>query len=232
MTWTEEKMNRTRSIPPQNRQGSALVLSLVFIAVFAALAAALHTVAGSNIQLADNYRRADTTRRSAESGLEVIRYWLSRVDMSGKIAPGERFDHLASTFQSQLTAAGITNIVPVVSGSTITISNVPLLSSAGQSFSAVLTKIDNDNVRLDVTGCYGSLSRTIHSNFVFGETANTVFDYGVVSKGPLSLQGSVDVNGINVNIESNAYIESLDTLLALSIGGSSEIGGECQDRQS
>lgn len=96
-------MKRTRSIPPQNPQGSALVLSLIFIAVFSALAAALGTIAGSNVQLANNYRRADATRCSAESGLEVIRYWLSRVDMSGTIAPGERFNHLASTFQSQLT---------------------------------------------------------------------------------------------------------------------------------
>ena len=218
-------MKCTGSIPPQNPQGSALVLSLIFIAVFAAMAAALATVSNANVRIADNFRKANMTRGSAESGLEVVRYWLSRVDMSGKIAPSERFSHMASTFQNQLTDAGITNIVPVVSSSTITISNVPLLSSAGQSFSAVLTKIDNDNVRLDITGCYSSLSRTIHSNFVFGETANTVFDFGVVSKGPLSLQGSVDVNGVNVNVESNAYIESLNTLLALSVGGSSEIGG-------
>ena len=57
------------------------------------------------------------------------------------------------------------------------------------------------------------------------ERAHTVFDFGVVSKGPLSLSGNVDLAGVNINVESNAYIESLDNLLALSIIGNSSIAG-------
>lgn len=218
-------MKRARTLPPRNPCGSALVLSLVFLAMFSALAAAMATFSGLNVQVAENLRGADTTRACAESGLEVIRYWANKVEIPGTTAPDQRFSQLAASLQSQLTTAGITNIAPVVSGSTITISNVPLLSSTGQSFSAVLTKIDNSNVRLDVTGHYGSLDRTIRSNYVFGERAHTVFDFGVVSKGPLSLTGNVDLSGVNINIESNAYIESLNALLALSISGSSSIAG-------
>ncbi len=222
-------MNRTGSTPPRNAQGSALILSLIFIAIFAALAAALGTVAGSNVQLSDNYRKADATRCSAESGLEVMRYWLNQVSFSGAVEPSERFNYLANALQSKLDDAGVTNIVPVPSGSTITVTNVPLLSSAGQSFSAVLTKINDNSVRLDVTGCYDiggcTLSRTVRSKFTFVEQADTVFDFGVASKGPLALSGSVEIEGVNVNVESNAYIESLNALLALSISGSSHIAG-------
>ncbi len=218
-------MNCTGSTLPSRRQGSTLVLSLIFIALIGSLAAALGTVAGANTQVADNFRKANVTRGCAESGLEVVRYWLSQVELSGTIAPADRFTHLASTLQEKLTVAGITNLVPVVSGLTITLSNVPLLASAGQSFSAILTKMDNGDVQLEVTGRYGSLRRIIRVDYTFGETANTVFDYGVVSKGPLDLQGSVDVTGVNISVESNAYIESLNSLVALSVGGSSEIAG-------
>jgi len=218
-------MKRAKTLPPRNPQGSALVLSLIFIAMFSALAAAMATISGTNVQVAENLCKADMTRGCAESGLEVFRYWASKVEVPGTTPPDQRFSLLATSLQSQLTAAGITNIVPVVSGSTITISDVPLLSSGGQSFSAVLTKINNDTVQLDVTGHYGSLSRTVRSNFLFGERAHTVFDYGLVSKGPISLSGSVDITGVNTRVESNAYIESLDSLLALAIGGSSEISG-------
>ncbi len=100
-----------------------------------------------------------------------------------------------------------------------------LNSNLRQSFSAVLTKIDDDNIRLDVTGHYGSFDRTIRSNYVFGKRANTVFDFGVASKGPLSLSGNVELEGINIQVESNAYIESENTLLALSIIGNSHIAG-------
>ena len=218
-------MGRAKTFSLRNPRGSVLVLSLIFIAMFSALAAAMATFSGANVQVAENLRKADGTRACAESGLEVLRYWISKVDMSGKITPSEQFNHLATTLQNDLNTAQITNISLTVSPQTITVSDVPLLSSSGQSFWAVLTRIDANNVQLDVTGHYGSLTRTLRTNFNFRATPNTVFEYGVVTKGPLSLQGSVDVTGVNINVESNAYIESLDSLLALSVGGSSEIAG-------
>lgn len=218
-------MKRVITLPNRNLRGSVLVLSLIFIAMFSALAAALATLAGTNVQVAHNLRKTDVARGCAESGLEVMRYWIGKVDMSGTIAHSDRFSHLATALQAELAAAHVTNVAPVLSGSTITVANVPLLSSTGQSFSALLTKLNDDTVRLDVTGHYGSLSRTVRSNFIFGERAHTVFDFGVATKGPLSLTGNIDLAGVNINVESNAYIESPSALLALSIIGNSQIAG-------
>jgi len=218
-------MKRLRNHPPESRQGSTLLLTLIFLMMFSALAAAMATMSGANVQVAENHRKLDNVRGCAESGLEVVRYWMSKVSFSGLTTQEARFTQLATAFQSELSYAGITNIVPVLNGSTISISNVPLLSASGQSFSAVLTKISNDNIRLDVTGHYGPISRTIRSDFVFTEQADTVFDFGVASKGPLVLSGSVEIEGVNINVESNAYIESPNTLLALSINGNSHIAG-------
>ncbi len=136
----------------------------------------------------------------------------------------DRFTRLATELQSELDAAGVTNIVPVCTSSTITFSDVSLDASQGQTFSAVLTKIDVNNIRLDVTGYNGTLSRTIRSNYVFGQRPSTVFDYGVATKGALTLSGNIDMTGANIDIESNAYIETTD-LQALSIIGNSAIAG-------
>ena len=160
----------------------------------------------------------------AESGLDITRYWLSRVAFSGTTAPGNRFTTLATMLQNELNAAEMTNIVPVCNGSTITFSHVPLNTSKHQWFSAVLTNLDVDNMRLAVTGHNGSLSRTIQTNFIFGQRPNNVFDFGVATKGPLDLSGNIDMEGSNINIESNAYIET-HQLLALSIIGNSHIAG-------
>jgi Tfp pilus assembly protein PilX len=224
-------MKRARTLPPRNPQGSALVLSMIFIVMFSALAVAMATFSGANVQIAENLQKADATRSCAESGLEVMRYWTSKVEIPGTVAADQRFAQLATSLQGQLTAAGVTNIAPFLSGSTIAISNVPLLSSTGQSFSALLTKIDNSNVQFDVTGHYGSLNRTIRSNFLFVERAHTVFDFGIASKGPLSLTGNVDLDGYSINVESNAYIDCND-LLALSIIGNSMIAGDVKIRNS
>jgi hypothetical protein len=220
-------MNRTGSTPPQNPQGSALLLALIFIAIFAALAAALHTVAGSNLQLADNYRKADTTRCSAESGLEVMRYWLSQVVLAA--APEQRFDELETTLRNQLPA----NLADRLTrdGATIRITDVPLLSSQGQSFSAVLTSVDVNNIELDITGRYGSLGRTVRSSFVLAQQADNVFDFGIATKGPLNLTGNVELEGYTIDVESNAYIDT-DVQPALSMVGNCDVGGDISIRNS
>ncbi len=222
-------MKRANMLADRNRHGSTLVLSLIFIAMFSALAAAMATFSGTSVQLAENSRKADVTRGSAESGLEVVRYWMSKMVLSG--TPEQRFNQLAATLQTELTNAGVTNIAPVLDGSTITISDVPLLSSNGQSFSAVLTSIDVNNVQLEVTGHYASLDRTVRSNLVFTQRADNVFDFGVATKGPLNLTGNVDLDGYTLDVEANAYIDC-DDLLALSIIGNCSMGGEVSIRNS
>ncbi len=219
------EMNRPKGITRRTRRGAALIVSLVFILVFSALATALATMSGTNVQMAENHRRLQTTRACAESGLEILRYWMSRVSISGTTEPSARFSQVAASLQSELTGAGITNVAPVYSGTTITVSDVPLSTARGESFSAVLTALDQDTIRVDVTGHYRSIDRTLRSNYVFGTRASTVFDFGVASKGPVSLQGNVELEGVNLEIESNAYIESLNDLLALTIQGNSHIAG-------
>jgi len=48
----------------------------------------------------------------------------------------------------------------------------------------------------------------------------------VASKGPLSLAGNVELEGVNVSVESNVYIESENSIIALSITGNSHIAGD------
>jgi Tfp pilus assembly protein PilX len=218
-------MRRAKHLVHESRRGSTLILSLIFITMFAALATAMASLSGTNVQVAENQRRLDNVRACAESGVEVVRYWISQVAISGLTDPEDRFSTLASMLQTKLNDAVITNIQPVCTATTVTISNVPLNSSSGQSFSAVLTKIDDNIVQLDVTGHYGSLSRTIRSNYFFDTRAHTVFDFGVASKGPLTLSGNIDMEGANIDIESNAYIESWNSWTALDIIGNSHIGG-------
>jgi hypothetical protein len=217
-------MKRVGYLSSRGRQGSVLVLSLIFIVMISAMAVGLATMSGSNVQIAENHQKLEDTRACAESGLDVMRYWMSKVEMSGTTDQSQRFELMASRLQSALSDAGVTNVVPVLSGSTITISDVPLNTSRNEKFSAVLTKLSDTNVRLDVTGYNGSISRTIRSEFVFDVRADNVFDFGVASKGPVHLSGNIEMEGANIALESNAYIET-DQVLALEIIGNSQIAG-------
>lgn len=217
-------MQQSKRTTKCRQRGSALVLSIVFVAVFSALAVAMATVSGTNVQMAENHRKADATRACANSGLEVVRYWMSQVAISGTTAADQRFAQIGASLTSALADAGVTNFTTVSTESTIAISEVSLDASRGHSFSALLTKIDNDHVQLDVIGHYGPLEKTIRSNYLFAERADTVFDFGVASRGPVSLSGNVELEGVNIEVESNAYIDCIDNL-ALSIIGNSHIAG-------
>jgi len=63
-------------------------------------------------------------------------------------------------------------------------------------------------------------------NYGFATIGNPIFDWGIATKGPLNMQGSVEVDGYNENIEASVYIESLNSILALQMTGKSSIAGK------
>ena len=213
----------------QRNHGTAFVLSLIFVIVFSTLAVSIVTLSGANLQISENQRKADCARASAESGVEIIRFWLCRFSVEGATEQNLVFNELASpsstlSLPSDLTANGITNITTSFDGTTLTIPSVTLDSET--SFSAEIIQLDADTLQMDVTGVYKTATRTIRVNYDFGVRIHTVFDYGVATKGPLHLAGNIELEGANVQVESDVYIVSENSLMALEIIGNSSIAGD------
>ncbi|MHC4659377.1 MAG: pilus assembly PilX N-terminal domain-containing protein [Planctomycetota bacterium] len=208
------------------RKGAAFLMSMVVLAIISAWAVSIYSISGANVQLAENQRKADCARACAESGLEITRFWLNRFSISGTTAPSLVFGEFASSLQGDLAANNIYNISAYYDNPHITVPEVSLDSTNGQSFSAVITPLDTETVQLDVTGVYGSVIKTIRVNYKYGVRQDTVFDYGVATKGPLHLSGNIELEGINVSVESDVFIESAGQNEALSIIGNSQIAGD------
>lgn len=208
------------------RKGAVLILSLIFVLLFSTLAISTVTICGINTQIADNMHKANSARACAESGLNVLSYWLYNTAIPGTTAPEERLNLFASSLQSILSTNNISNITTSYDGSTITISNVTLQADESEYFSAEISQTDTDTIQVNITGTHGTISRAIRVNYSFGPRANTAFDFGVASKGPLSLTGNIDIESTNIDVESNAYIESENSIEALSITGNSQIAGK------
>lgn len=214
---------KTKRLSYQNHKGTALIISMIFVLVFSALAVSMATISGANIQIAENQHNGNCARASAESGLEVIRFWINQLSIPGTTAPDQRLNQIASSLQNALSASNITSISPINNGSNITIPSVVLDSANQQSFSTIITQIDPNTLQADVTGACGPLTRTVTAQYKFTTSAHTVFDYGVATKGPLSLSGNVEIETVNVAVGAGVYIESQNSSLALSIFGNSQI---------
>ena len=218
-------MALTSNLTRSKNRGAVLIISMIFLVIFSALAVSMAAMSGINVQIAENQRKADHARACSESGFDVIRFWLNRVSISGTTAPSERFNQIANSLQGELTANSITNVTTSYSSSAISIPSVTLDSADARSFFAAITPLGTDALQIDVTGVYGSTTKTIRAKYNLSERANNVFDFGVATKGPLTTKGNITIAGVNVAVESNAYIESLNSFLALTMIGNSHIAG-------
>ncbi len=223
-------MNRYKGRNRYLRHGAVLIIAVIFVAVFSSLALAMLTMSSTNVQIADNHYKANRALESAQSGLEVTRYWLGRVAMPGNVSPADRFTTLTGLVDVELQTAGIcpttTSAYDADGPSAVNLGSTTINSLAGQSFSASIQKTDNlDVVQVNITGSADSISRTISANYRFETRENNVFDYGVATRGPLSLLGNILMDGTNVAVEADVYIESANQDEALSIIGNSQIAG-------
>lgn len=197
-------------------------MSMIVLGILATWAVSINSICGTNVQLAENQHKSNSARACAESGHEIVRYWLSGVAIDGTTEPGLVFAKIADHLEDDL-APGFT---ATYNGSSITIPNVSLDSTSGKSFSAVITRIDADTLRVNVTGCDGPVTKTVSVNYKYGTRVNTVFDFGVATRGPLHLAGNIELTGVNVSVEASVYIESPNSTVGLTITGNSQIAGD------
>lgn len=122
----------------RNKNGAALIISMIFVLLFSAFAVGLSSMCTTNVQIADNQRNANRARASAESGLEVIRLWMSNVSIPGDTLANQKFDLIATSLN--LIALETSNVYTQSYSSHITIPSVNL-SSADRSFTAVITPL-------------------------------------------------------------------------------------------
>ncbi|MCX5643127.1 MAG: PilX N-terminal domain-containing pilus assembly protein [Phycisphaerae bacterium] len=61
------------------RRGAVLVLAMIFLTIFSALAVAMATVSGSNVQVASNQHKVNGALHAAQSGLECAKYMVKTV---------------------------------------------------------------------------------------------------------------------------------------------------------
>ncbi|HUV65337.1 MAG TPA: pilus assembly PilX N-terminal domain-containing protein [Sedimentisphaerales bacterium] len=202
----------------RNRRASALIVSLMFVLIFSALAVSMMTLSSTNMQLASNHHNVNTALATAQSGQEVIRYWLSRVLFSSSTPQANYFSAIVSQIKSDLNANGITNVDLQNDGS---IGAVMLDTTTGQRFDASI-QINPSSptiLQTQVTGYSGDITRTIRTLYNIEPYIFPIFNYGLATKGPVNFPGNPTITAVNEAWEADIFIESSGSPIAmLSIG--------------
>ncbi|TKJ37463.1 MAG: hypothetical protein CEE38_08160 [Planctomycetes bacterium B3_Pla] len=217
-------MAQARKSTHPKRVGTVLILSMIFIVIFSALAISMLTLSSTNAQLASNQHKVDYALASAESGLEVERYWLNRVMLPSATPEPDYLSTIVSLVKDDLTAEGITNITLSDSGA---FAPVVLNSTNGQNFEGQLNIDANSTNTLHVqaSGGAGQVSRTIGVSFDIDDYKWPIFNYGMATKGPINYSGNPTTLVASENWEADIYVESSSSLIAVDIDGNINFDG-------
>ena len=207
-----------------NRQGAVLIISMIFVLIFSALAVSMATLSGTNVQLASNQHKVDCAIASTESGQEAMRYWLIRVEIPSSTPPSNYFGTIVSTLQNDLTDNSISNITVHNDGS---ITPVVLDSASGQGFEGEILIDANDINVLQVysTGGGSEITRTVKVHYDIEPYEYPIFDFGLATKGPVHFLGNPTVRGINSNSEADIFIGG-NNPVAMLVTGNTNFDGD------
>jgi len=206
------------------RHGSALVTCTIVLVVVSALAVSLASISGVHLQIADNQKEANRAFASAESGLEVMRYWLDRVQIPSSTPPSQYLSAVIAAAQTELQESAVSNFSVNTDGS---IPVVMLNTATGQNFRGQWSSNPSDPtiVRAAVTGTSGAMSRTITVDFSIAPYHFPIFNYGVATKGALRFPQNPTLTGAAQNWEADIYVESAGSMLAVQVGGNANFDG-------
>jgi hypothetical protein len=217
----------------KRRRGVASVLAMLFLILFSVLAVAFYASTALSAQLASNDQRIQSASFAAESGMAFMRYQLAQVVVPAGTPQNQLLSAVAAGLSSEMNGSGNlqgSSVGYVPGGSSINVpaaaSQLILLDSAGAGFRADLSQ-SGDLIVVKVTGREAThkISRAVQLNFKVAEVPSGIFDYGMATKGALTLSGGI-LKGVPDATRGSFLSTTMSTGTPLSMSGSAVVSGQ------
>ena len=211
---------------PRAEQGIAHILALLMLMVFTVLAIVLAGVANSELMKGDNYRSALETQGATESGLEFTVYHMRRVRIPANTTQATFLPNLSVALGERLNGTGALGGQSVTyTSEVVTVPNVGLPDS--RSFRCWVAWIQDVRCRLMIAGSAHDLERCLIVDLAITPRLPGVFEYGLASRGAISISGSTRIVGVNDPSEGHIFSAAQSETDAISVsGGGVELSGD------
>jgi len=187
-----------------HRRGTAYILALIFIALFAAISFATAASSFMGLKRSENAERALNARLTAESGLSYCLYQLRKIrlppdtnetNFATKLtaALGERLDATTNLAGQTVFQDGPAVFIPTIA-----------VSERGR-FAGSVSWIGAGMARLGVTGDFESVCRSLSVDLRLVPKLAKAFNYGLASKGQVVISGSARILGANNPQEASVF---------------------------
>ena len=205
-------------------RGFAYVLALLLLAIFSTLAVAFASTTDIGLRKSENCRHADKARLAAESGLDFMFNVLESVRLPGSTTEETFCVNLRKALADRLEGT------PNLAGGNITNTGnsvlVPDIQVEGKSFCYWFNQLGPDRCQMKVRGSFGGVTRYLSMDLMLVSKPAAVFDYGLASRGQISIFGNARVLGVNDPTEASIISVTKSHLDALCLDGHAEVRGD------
>lgn len=190
------KMNPVNKLIYLKRRGAALIISMIFILVFSALAVSMASLSGVNLQIADNQHKVNSALSAAESALECGKYIVANTPLPStaiNIVTEAQADQVWSLLCDQVQAQ------PWVAGQATSTANEIItpaanFGAANTSFRVRFCRDSTYTIRLEGVGTDGQVQRQVSISMTITKD-NEVLNYAIASRGRMWLTGDTTIRG-------------------------------------
>ena len=218
----------------QRRRGATAVLAMLYLVLFSTLALGFYAATTTAVQVSHNDSQVSRAFLASESGLDFMRYHMSRVSIPAYAPAASVTTELASDLKDRLESTG--NFPGLTVGTSGTVINIPaeagkyikLDATGNAGFRATITDWpEQGKVVMKVVGRYGTttVARAIQMDFTRVPKDPSIFDFAVASKGQIVMKkGSVTSLDPDKNHEAS-MMSAMSATPAIQVTGGT-IGGK------
>ena len=226
-------MSRTRNLQRAARRGIALLLTMIFLALFACLAVAIVTASDANLTIARNRIESWQAAAFAETGVQLARQSVGGVTVPGTHNAADVHNAIVTQLRSVFTGSHMVNSSGIsadtggVTVPTITVArpdgrigtiNLNILSSGGAQ--------DATTITVSSTGRFGGACRTVTYNMTVQRGRSVFQDYGIASKSAVQMTGNASLTGANNPHEATVLSATYSTTNAVQLTGNVNVAGD------
>ncbi|HUU32056.1 MAG TPA: pilus assembly PilX N-terminal domain-containing protein, partial [Phycisphaerae bacterium] len=210
--------SRPKTRRAATRRGIALLITLIFLALFACLAVAIATSADANLTMARNRIETQQAAALAEAGIQLSLRHLAGLSVLDTHEAADLHEAMAEHLEaewassSMLQASAITWNSTGVSVPTISVSRTD--GRTGRIELAIAASggaADNTSVTIQSTGRFGRAVRTATYNMTAQRGTSILFQHGIASKSTIRMSGDARLQGANNPDEGSILSASYST---------------------
>lgn len=199
---------------------------MIFLALFATLAVAFSAAANMSLRQAANCRQAQRSQLAAESGLSYMLAQLRLMNIPAAEAEDDLLLAVANRLAAQmdgtanLGAGGI-----AMDDATIYVPSI-VFSDQAQSFRASVHLLESGRLQVNVAGNHYASHRGVGIEVEPAVGRSAVFDFGIASKGKITMTGNSRITGVNDPHEADILSATYSDPEAVAITGNCTVGGD------